>query len=80
MNPFQRISEALGLTCESQGEQGWLHLVLSLAADKWNNEQPDIVLTNPVAEALRLLSIYHPCHAFDRAQAMLNTLRERFDR
>jgi hypothetical protein len=80
MNPYRKIIGDLGLTAESQGEHSWLYLLLNIAADKYDLQEPTPPLANPVAEALRWLSDYHPSYAFSRVASILNTLRDKYDR
>lgn len=79
MNPYRLIIADLGLTAESQGEHSYLWLLLNIAAEKYDLQEPTAPLANPVAEALRWLSNYHPCFAFDRVAQILNTQRTKYD-
>ena len=55
MNPFYRVRNALGLTANSQGEHGYLYLMLTMMGDAFAANPTALVTDNPFKEVLRLV-------------------------
>lgn len=78
MNSFTKVISVLGLTVDSQGENGWLYAVLKLGG--YDYEGSD-VHTNVAREVVRRLTVANVgAHTLARITAMLNELDMKIER
>ena len=78
MNAFDRLIAGLGLSADSQGDQGWLYAICKYGAGDYEGAD---TFANPVTEVLHRLSTRNVGeHTLRKVREMANTLNDLIQR
>lgn len=68
---YRKVIEHMGLSVDSQGEAGWLYLMLTALSEA---DTAGDTLQNPFADVLLRLSSHRETYAYVRMQKMFGAL------